>query len=102
MARRSKKSQSAHDAEVQRVANNLKKQGYDVKADVTGFSQPDTIGGYRPDVVGTKGNQRKIVEVETTESVKSARDQNQQKAFQTAANRAKNTTFSRKVVKTDK
>jgi len=102
MAKRTKTSQTKHDAEVRRVAQDLKAKGYDVQADVSGFSQPGTIGGYRPDVVGTKGKERKIVEVETTDSVGSTRDQKQQQAFQNAANRSKNTSFSRKVVKSKK
>ena len=94
---RSKRSQSKHDAEVRKVANQLKKQRYDVQADVSGFKQPDTIGGFRPDVVAQKGKQRKIIEVETPDSVDSARDQQQQKAFKQASKRSKNTTFTRKV-----
>ena len=73
-----------------------------MKADVKGFAQPGTVGGYRPDVVATKGKQRRIIEVETTESVSSARDLAQQSAFRSAANRSKNTTFRREVVKTKK
>ena len=68
---RSKRSQSKHDAEVKRTAAKFKEQGFDVKADLRGFSRPDTIGGYRPDVVATKGRQREIVEVETPDSVDS-------------------------------
>ena len=94
---RSQRSQSKHDAQVRKTANQFKKQGYDVQADVSGFKKPDTIGGYRPDVIGKKGNERKIVEVETPDTVKSARDQAQQKAFRQAANRSKNTTFTRKI-----
>ncbi len=100
MAKRSKRSQSRHDTEVRRLANQYKRQGYDVKADIRGFSKPDTIGGYRPDVVATKGRQRKIVEVETTESISSTRDEGQQRAFRKAAKRSENTTFRRLVVKT--
>ena len=100
MAQRSKRSQSKHDTAVRRLANQYKRQGYDVEADVKGFSKPDTIGGYRPDVVAKKGKQRKIVEVETTESVSSARDEGQQRAFRRAAKRSENTTFRRLVVKT--
>ena len=99
MARRTKTAQSAHDAEVRRVAKQLKGQGYDVTADVRGYPQPKTIGGYRPDVVGKRGGQRRIVEVETSESVDTKRDLGQQRAFEQAANRSKDTTFSRRVVK---
>ena len=94
---RSNRSQSKHNAEVRRTAKSLEGQGYDVKADVKGFPQPRTIGGYRPDVVATKGGERKIVEVETPDSVGSARDQKQQAAFRQAANRSAKTTFTRKV-----
>lgn len=97
MAKRPKRSQSKHDAEVRREANRLDKAGYDVKADLKGYPQPDTIGGFRPDVVGTKGKQRKIIEVETPESVDSARDTKQQKAFRDSAKRSTKTTFRRKV-----
>ncbi len=96
---RSKRSQSKHDTEVRRTASGLERRGYDVKADVKGFPQPGTIGGYRPDVVATKGGERKIVEVETPDSVGSARDQKQQAAFRQAANRSAKTTFTRKVTK---
>ena len=102
MAKRSKTSQSKHDTQVRRIAKDLKNKGYDVKADVKGFAQPKTVGGYRPDVIATKGKQRKIIEVETTESVASARDRAQQSAFRSAASRSKNTTFRRDVVKTKK
>lgn len=97
MAKRPRRSQSKHDAEVRREAKKLKDQGYDVKADVRGYPQPDTIGGFRPDVVGKKGRERKIIEVETEESVDSARDLKQQKAFRDSAKRSKSTTFRRKV-----
>ena len=94
---RSKKSKSKPDTEVRDIANRMKKQGYEVKADISGFGKPDTIGGYRPDVVAKKGSQRKIYEVETPESVDSARDKNQQSAFRNAANRSQNTSFVRKI-----
>ena len=96
---RSKHSQSKHDAEVRRTAKKYKEQGYKVEADVSGFDQPSTIGGFRPDVVAKKGNKRVIVEVETPDSVDSARDQKQQKAFSQTAERSSNTKFTRKVTK---
>ncbi len=102
MTQRSMTSQSKHDSAVRRIARDLKTKGYEVKADVTGFAQPGTFGGYKPDVVATKGKYRKIIEVETTESVSSARDRAQQSAFRRVANRSKNTTFRRDIVKTRK
>ena len=100
MTQRSMTSQSKHDSAVRRIARDLKTKGYDVRADVTGFSQPRTFGGYKPDVVATKGKYRKIIEVETTESVASARDIAQQSAFRRVANRSQNTVFRRDIVKT--
>ena len=92
---RSKKSQSKHDSEVRRLARELLDKGYEVEADIKGFKQPKTIGGYRPDVIGNKGKERKIIEVETQDSKDSSRDQKQKQAFRGAANRSKNTTFRR-------
>jgi len=100
MTQRSMTSQSKHDSAVRRIARDLKAKGYDVRADVTGFSQPRTFGGYKPDVVATKGKYRKIIEVESTESVASARDIAQQSAFRRVANRSQNTVFRRDIVKT--
>lgn len=94
---RSKRSQSKHDGRVRRIAQKLERDGYDVQADVTGFAQPDTIGGYRPDVIAKKPGQRKIVEVETPDSVDRARDQAQQRAFRKAADRSRKTTFRREI-----
>ena len=96
---RTKASQSKHDAKVGEIAQRLSDQGFDVQADVKGFPQPDTVGGRRPDVVAQKGKTREIHEVETLDSVDSARNLSQQKAFEQAANRSKNVRFKRTVVK---
>lgn len=96
---RKKASQSKHDAKVRDVANTFKTQGYKVSADVNGFPQPGSISGYRPDVVAQKGNQRKIVEVETPDSVNSTRDKAQHNAFRQAAKKSENTTFTRRIAK---
>ncbi len=96
---RSKRSQSKHDLEVRSIAKKRASQGYKVKADVSGYPKPDTIRGYRPDVIATKRKERKIYEVETPDSVKSARDQKQQKAFIQAADQSKNMTFRRIIKK---
>jgi len=94
---RSKNDQSKHDKKVGKVAQQLEKQGYEVKADLKDYSQPDTIGGYRPDVVGTKGGKTKVVEVETPSSVDSTRDKNQQEAFKKWAGKSKNRSFKREI-----
>lgn len=94
---RSKKTQSKHDTEVKQIAKELKEKGFDVQADVSGFPRPDTIKGFRPDVIAIKGKQKRIIEVETPDSVKSARDLKQQKAFRNEADKDKDTTFRRKI-----
>lgn len=96
---RSKTSQTKHDAVVRRIAKDLEQQGYNVKADVSGFRKPDTIRGYRPDVVAKKGRERKIIEVETPDSVGSARDRGQQQAFRQTAKSSDKTTFELRVTK---
>ena len=101
MARRTKKSQSKHDAKVEEIAKEFKAKGYDVEADIPGYPKPGTVGGVRPDVVARKGTERKIVEVETPESKDSARDRKQQREFRAAAKRSKNTTFRRVIVDPD-
>ena len=95
---RSKRSQSKHNSQVSKEVEKLVDQGFKVKADIPGYQQPNTIGGYRPDYVAKKGTRRIIGEVETKDSVDSSRDQKQQKAFQQAATRSKNTSFRRKVI----
>ena len=95
---RSRKSQTKHDSKVLSIARKLERQGFDVKADIQDYEQPNTIRGFRPDIVGTRGRQRKIHEVETQDSVDSTRDQKQQKAFRQAADQSKNSTFKRTIV----
>lgn len=94
---RSKRSQSKHDARVRQLAERLDRQGYDVQADVRGFPQPDTIDGYRPDLVAKKPGERKVIEVETPDSVGSARDEVQRRAFRQAAEGSKKTTFRQEI-----
>ncbi len=84
---RSKRSQSQHDSKVKELAREYESKGLDVQADVTGYTRPQTIEGVRPDLVVRKGKQRTIIEVETPDSVNSARDQRQQQSFRDAARR---------------
>ena len=96
---RSRSSQTKHDAEVRRIAKDLQRKGYNVKADVSGFKKPDTVRGYRPDVVAKKGRERKIVEVETPDSVGSARGRAKEEAFRKAAKNSDKTKFERRVAR---
>ena len=85
---RTKKTQSKHDALVAKLAEQLKTQGHDVKADVSGFPKPETFSGLRPDIIAKKGGKRKILEVETPDSLDTARDLKQKRAFQSVAKRS--------------
>lgn len=84
---RTKTSQSKHNQEVLKEAKELKREKYNVYADIEGYKKPPSRGGYVPDIVATKGNEEIIIEVETVDSVNSARDLAQQGAFQRAARR---------------
>jgi hypothetical protein len=96
---RSHKSQSEHDKKVESLAENLKKQGFSVQADIPGYDKPTSFGGMRPDVIGRKGRERRIYEIETPDSVNSVRDRKQQQEFQEVAERNKKTTFRKFVTK---
>ena len=95
MSNRSKHSQSAHDRKVESLAKNLEKQGFSIQADISGYDKPTSFGGMRPDVIGRKGKERKIYEVETPDSADNARDLKQQEAFKEVADRNPKTTFKR-------
>ncbi len=98
--RRSSRSQSQHDQAVKKRAEQLQRQGFEVRADLKGWKQPDTIRGIRPDVDARKGQQRVIVEVETPESKGDRRAERQRRAFEGAAKRSAKTQFE--TIVTDK
>ncbi len=97
-SKRTPSSQSKHNKEVKRLAIEYKDKGYKVEADITGFQQPNTVSGFRPDIRAKKGGQETIVEVETLDSVDSTRDTKQQDAFQDWASQDLKHHFKRKVV----
>ena len=66
---------SKHDRKVQRIAAAYWGKGYDVRADLPNYERPRPIRGRIPDVVATKGRTTKIVEVETSNSFGSHKDQ---------------------------
>ena len=94
---RTKKVQTVHDKKVKQLAENFEKKGYDVKADIPNYKQPSTIGGYRPDVIAVKGNSKTVIEVETPDSVNTARDRGQQQAFKKWASSSKSKHFKKVV-----
>ena len=95
MSSRNEHSQTKHDKKVESLAKNLEKQGFSVQADIAGYDKPTTFGGMRPDVIGRKDKERRIYEVETSDTVDSKRDKKQQEKFKDVADRNKKTTFKR-------
>ncbi len=98
MANRSASKQTEHNTMVNQLAKQLRRQGYNVKADLPGYPRPTPIGKdkKRPDIEATKGAKRKIIEVETSETIE--RDKKQHTAFRKSAARRSNTSFEMEVV----
>jgi hypothetical protein len=60
-------SKKAHDDCVRKIADELKRDKWDVKANVEGEEKPAKIGEFTPDIEGRKGCLRRICEVLTEE-----------------------------------
>jgi hypothetical protein len=57
-----------HDACVREIAEEMKKDQWQVKADLPGFEKPTQIGNFLPDIMAEKkGCMRRICEVVTEE-----------------------------------
>ena len=93
MAKRSAAKQTRHNAKVKQIAKQLQKQGYKVKADLSGYPRPTPIGRGKkvPDIEAKKGAKRKIIEVETPETLE--RDKKQHTTFRKSAAQKYNTSF---------
>lgn len=77
---------SKHDNKVKKVANNYKKRGFSVLADVSGFKKPKVVGGRRADVVAIKGGNKVLVEIETGKSM--GLDKKQRQDFRNIAKKS--------------
>jgi len=84
-------AKDTHNRKVKELANQLKKENWNVKAHVSGYETPDSIGknNFIPDIVATKGGKTKIIEVDTPRTENSE----QLAAFQRSAAHQKNATF---------
>jgi hypothetical protein len=92
-------SQSNHDRNVEMLAYDYYNRGYEVWADqLSGWSKPSSIGGYKPDIIARRNGHVTVVEVETQDSVNSTRDLAQQAAFSSWASRSPYRHFRRVVV----
>jgi hypothetical protein len=100
MAKRSSSMQTVHDQKVRQEAQRLRRGGWNVLADLPGYQKPARIGqsGFTPDIEATKRGHRRLVEVETPNSLMT--DKGQQSAFRRSAAQRSNTTFD--IVVTDK
>ena len=89
----SKGGQRAHDQRVKQIARRLKGENWKVKVDIPGQVKPRPIGKNQrvPDIEASKGGRRKIIEVETPDSLK--KDKAQQSTFRKHAAQKSNTTF---------
>lgn len=84
-----RKSQSDHDGLVQNLVSHLTANGYsDIKADLTGHTQPATIhwtgkeqSGHIPDATATKDGTPYLFEVETDDSITDDHTEDQWKLF---------------------
>jgi len=90
LARRDAKAQEAHDKGVLAEALELRRAGWNVLADLSGWSRPPLIAGkHRPDVYATKRGHTRIVEIETDEWD----DHDQHSTFRHHAGQKENTIF---------
>lgn len=97
MGKRTKRGQKAHDQKVAEWANQLRRPGKTVLADLPGYKKPRSVGGKIPDVMVIQGKKVKMVgEVETPGSVKD--DSAQQKALEQGA-KARGADFKLKIAK---
>jgi hypothetical protein len=65
MEKKKTNEQKSHDECVREIADELKRDKWDVKANVEGEEKPAKIGAFTPDVEARKGCLRRICEVLT-------------------------------------
>jgi N-acetylmuramoyl-L-alanine amidase CwlA len=93
MTKRNPKKQSQHNAKVKQIANRLNRNGWNVHADIPGYVRPDPIGKNNlvPDITAQKSGAKKIIEVETPETME--KDKKQHETFRRSASHKKRTKF---------
>lgn len=75
------KDKEVHDSMTRIRANNFKKKGYNVQADIDEYETPDEINGHIPDIIAKKEKEKIIAETETCDSYNSEHTKSQYKAF---------------------
>jgi len=93
MPKRTSRKQSQHNAKVKQIANKLKREGWNVQADVPGFDQPNAIGKNNliPDITAKKSGAKRIIEVETPETMN--KDKKQHETFRRSASQQRRAKF---------
>ena len=91
MSKRNKTTE--HDKAVRKKANELKREGWEVKADISGFEKPSPVGRKEliPDIEATKAGAKRLYEIETPESM--IPDKKQREVFRRHAKNKPRTTF---------
>jgi hypothetical protein len=94
------KRKQTHDRKVRQLANELKKKGYNVKADLKGFETPPDIGKdkHTPDIYAKRGSKTKIIEVDTPGTESSE----QLSTFRRSVSQRKNADFEHVITKPKK
>lgn len=98
MGKRTKSSQSKHDVRIKKIAKELEKENWDVKADVGGWEKPEPIGEKKriPDIVAHKAGATRIYEVETEDTYE--RDKDQRATFKRSASQKRRTTYHEEII----
>lgn len=86
-----RRNQGLHDRCIQRLAQGLSFEGWSVEAHVSGYLKPPYINEYIPDIRARKGEDTRIIEVETDDTL--GADVAQHRAFQRYAAGNPGTTF---------
>lgn len=93
MGKRSDYRQRKHNKKVRELMHHYRGKGWSVNADLPGENQPDPIGqeGRIPDLVARKSGAKRIIEVETEDTLES--DSKQHEAFRRSAGQQSRTKF---------
>ncbi len=67
MSKKESEKHDSHDLCVREIANELKKDNWEVKASLEGWEQPTKLGNSTPDIEAKKGCLKRICEVTTEE-----------------------------------
>lgn len=74
MVKKKTVEQKKHDESVRYLAEELKADKWDVKANMEGAKKPSSIGTFTPDIEATKGGLRRICQVVTEKDFKGDKD----------------------------